>query len=165
MSGILGLCEKTSKYADLASQVLGTIFGSVVVLVLLFQVFFRYVLQSPLNWYLDAAQFAFVWAIMMGFCIAYKSAAHIKFHLVTELLPSAIQDHLQILSHVLCLVFFISMVVMGFKQFGFVKMSTFETIPLSVQWMVLALPVGGLFMSAHAAHFICGELASRTHKD
>lgn len=82
--------------------------GMVVSVVL--QVVFRYIIGKPLGWTEEASRFFFVWLIMLeiGHCIAVK--AHMKVELFVDLFPWKIQLVLMTFMKIATLVFFIYLI-------------------------------------------------------
>jgi TRAP-type C4-dicarboxylate transport system permease small subunit len=52
------------------------VFGIVISVML--QVFFRYVLSSPLSWVLELTTYCFIWCVFIGASYAYKQRRHIE---------------------------------------------------------------------------------------
>ena len=82
-----------------------------ILLVSLLQVFFRYVLNSPLTWSEETARYLCIFMVMLATSNALKRNAHIGIDVLTSKLPGPFQKPLKIFS---C---FVSMCVMGFLGF------------------------------------------------
>ena len=82
----------------------------VMVISILLQVFFRYVMNAPLYWSEEIARYAFVWLVFIGAAIASKRGSHIGVDYVVMHLPEVPKNVLAILVNLLVL-FFISCVI------------------------------------------------------
>jgi len=55
--------------------------------IIIISVFFRYVLTNPITWSEQAARFLFVWTIMLGIPMYYRSKLATNFDLIVEKFP------------------------------------------------------------------------------
>lgn len=85
------------------------------VVAVVLQVVFRYVVGKPLTWTEEASRFLFVWLIMLqvGHCI--KEKAHIKVEMFVDLMPRKIQWILDKVMKVIALVFFLYLIPYAFQ--------------------------------------------------
>ena len=65
------------------------------------QVFFRYVLSSPLPWTEQAARYLFVWSIMLEMPVLFRRNANIAFDLVQKRLPVKAKKAIDIIGSLL----------------------------------------------------------------
>jgi TRAP-type C4-dicarboxylate transport system permease small subunit len=128
------------------------------VLVLLLQVFFRYVLHSPLEWYLEIVEISYMWALFMGISIAFKTGSHIQFIFLFNKLGPKPQRTIALACQVLSLVFFILMIYYGFRFFTFSKNYMMPTIEISQQWKFLCVPISAIIMTLHNLELIIGNI-------
>lgn len=78
---------------------------SLMFIVFLINIFFRYVIRNPIDWGLEFSVNAFVIIGLLGACIAYRKDDHVVFDLVYNKLTSRGQNIMRILSHVLVIGF------------------------------------------------------------
>ena len=71
--------HKMSDYAHLIAKIICVPTAGFTVVILLAQVFFRYVLERPIDWYLEAVEIVYIWCLFMAIAIAFKDAKHIRF--------------------------------------------------------------------------------------
>lgn len=76
--------------AFLKNAVMLSVFGCVVTVSL--QIFFRYVLNSPLDWTEQLARYLFLYMNMLAIPIAYRAKSLIAFDLLTMRLPQKVQE-------------------------------------------------------------------------
>lgn len=72
------------------------------------QVFFRFVIQSPLRWTEELARYLMIWLVLMASAIAMRNRSHLQVDVLTSALPqkpkrilTAIVDLLTMFSYVL----------------------------------------------------------------
>lgn len=78
-------------------------------------VFFRYVLNSSLNWSIELSRVLFTWATFVGVVIALRDNVHIRIDLLIERLPPKIRIVLDIVNHLFVFSFSIFIVILGFQ--------------------------------------------------
>jgi TRAP-type C4-dicarboxylate transport system permease small subunit len=69
---------------DIPEKYVSSVTFSILFLVFVLQIFFRYVLNRPLMWPYEVSIFAFIWTVMLGACFAKRHNVHVKFNLVYD---------------------------------------------------------------------------------
>ena len=69
------------------------------------QVVSRYVFNNSITWSEQAARYMFVWLVMLGLPILYRHGEHVGFTMLTEALPRKGQLILEVITHILVMVF------------------------------------------------------------
>ena len=125
------------------------ILASYLILVLL-QVFFRYVLNESLFWAEEAVRFSMVWSVLLGSALVARDRAHIRIDLVESLLPAPARRILLVLLDLLMIVFMVVLAVAGVQFAGRSMMQTSPSLNLPMWLVYCAVPVGavlqGLFV-------------------
>lgn len=88
--------------------------GGMVILVLL-QVFYRYILNNPLPESQELSIYAMVYVVMLGSTIAIKNKTHIAVEFVRDLLPKKMNFFVNQVSYLIMLFFFTTLLVQGWK--------------------------------------------------
>lgn len=105
--------------------------GAAVVFIVL-QVFFRYVLHSPLGWTEQGARYLFIWFVMLGIPIMFHHNITLAFDLIFEKFPPKMQfvvgTVLKLLSCLFCAYYFRYSLVLCMKT-G-MRMATGIRIPM-----------------------------------
>jgi len=121
---------------------------SVMSLTVLLQVLTRFLIDMPLRWTEELAVYILSWVSFLGASVGIKRWAHIGVEAFVILLPKRMQHYTQLLSLVLCMVFFSVMFFFGLeivqKQFSTGQVSPAMRIPMYLAY--LSVPVGGAFM-------------------
>ncbi len=78
--------------------------------VVLMQIFFRYVLNSPLVWSEELSRYIFIWVSFLGWTLATRHNTHIRVEFLLKSLPKSIKFIIEIITH-LIVIFFISMLI------------------------------------------------------
>ena len=124
------------------------------VIVILLQVFFRYVLNNALPWPDELARFLMLW--MTGFIApsAYRWGGFVSIEMLPQLLPKLIENMLIIFLLVLSLIILLIGFQLGLQhiKIGWIFNSSSLKVPLDLiggeqksiklAWMYMSLPVG-----------------------
>ncbi len=96
--------KKLDKFVDIIIVILFTIIFSVVLL----QIFFRYVLNSPLTWSEELSRYLFIWISFLGWTLATRHNTHIRVEFAINALPTKIRFIIKIISQII-IIFFVGM--------------------------------------------------------
>ncbi|BDH62649.1 TRAP transporter small permease [Ureibacillus massiliensis] len=117
--------------------------------VIVLQVFMRYVAQNSLSWSEELARFCFVWLVYIGISYGVKRAKHIRVEALLSFLGRKGKYLLNMVSLLLFLVFAVYAVYYGFTIYEVISQSGQKApslgIPMSV--MYLGMPIGMLLTS------------------
>src|SRR5690606_38063623 len=83
------------------------LFAILMSIVIIFQVFSRYVLDYSLTWSEELARYLMVWSIFLGAALALRKKSLIAVEVISENLPYQVRRVLKIVVYVICLFFFI----------------------------------------------------------
>lgn len=120
-----------------------------VFVILIVQVFFRYVLDHPISWADELASYMFIWMVFIGAAYAQQADAHVKMDIVLSALPRRFKDVTRIAMDLLILAFLVAVIPSGLKLAGLMK--PIRTPALRVSWAVVLVsaPVGFILASVH----------------
>jgi TRAP-type C4-dicarboxylate transport system permease small subunit len=82
-------------------------------IIIVVQVFFRYVLQNSLQWSEEIARYMFIWLIYIGISYGVKMDKHIAVDAVYSFLPKKVKPIYALIGYVIFLVFAIIVVYYG----------------------------------------------------
>ncbi len=111
-------------------------------ILVLLQVFFRYVLNESLFWAEEFVRGAMLWGVMLSSPLVAASRAHIRIEILELMLPQAGRRIVVLLNDILTLAFCVTLVWAGLE---FVERTWFQNSPLldvPKYTVYLAIPVG-----------------------
>ena len=146
MTGFNRLIE----WLDGLSRCAVVVFVITITVVMLAQVFFRYVINSSLQWSEEISIWALIWMVFVGSAVIMRDWAHINIPTFTNLLPMKIRPYFLIFSKVATILFLLTVVWFGFKVFGQDFHARSPSLNLSTRWAKLAIPVGAVLMTIFA---------------
>jgi len=109
------------------------------------QVFFRFVLQSPLAWTDETARYAFIWMVFLGSAVAVKKKTHIRVDLLEMLIKKQkVREIIEFINWCLFLAFSLITVFIGIGVTNGLLRFPYGSPALGIPmfWVFLSLPVG-----------------------
>jgi TRAP-type C4-dicarboxylate transport system permease small subunit len=139
---------------DRALEVLVMVVVAVLVLDVLWQVFTRFILNSPSTWTEELAVFMLIWVSLLGAAVALNRGAHLGIDYFVGKLPRKARLSTEVFVF-FCVAAF-SMLVMVVGGIDLVA-STLElgqespALRVKVGYVYLAVPISGFFLTLYAA--------------
>lgn len=132
-----------------AVKYIGFVLLAVMSVIIIIQVFSRYILGSSLSWSEESARYLFIWVVMLGASMGVKEGFHVSVTLFKEKLPVKMQHLLDILYTVILGIMAAAMMVFGWELARSVAIQLSPAIRLSMFWVYLSIPVSGLLIMIH----------------
>jgi TRAP-type C4-dicarboxylate transport system permease small subunit len=107
------------------------------------QVFFRFVIQSPLRWTEELARYLM---ILMASAIAMRNRSHLQVDVLTSALPQKPKRILTAIVDLLTIVFLCIMTYFGFKVVQSTTAQTSPAMQIPMALIYAAFPTGGVLM-------------------
>ncbi len=150
--------ERLSRLCNKAAEKALLVLGLTMAVVVICQVFSRYVLNHSLFWSEELARYLLVWLSFFGASVAYYRNAHPSMDLLYARIPVSSQRLSRIVVHLLCLVFFLLMLWYGCAFALFVKNQTTPALSLP-KWTIFSIiPASGMIMAIHATAKLYREI-------
>ncbi|MGR5140460.1 TRAP transporter small permease [Photobacterium sp. DNB23_23_1] len=115
------------------------------------QVFMRYIMQSSLPWSEELVRWIFVWFIWVGISYGFKTRKHISVTVIVDKIPLKYKKIVQILFQVLMLIFFVRLAYLGYGQASSPFISKQKSLVLywfigdekvSMFWLYISMVIG-----------------------
>ncbi|MEK9945547.1 MAG: TRAP transporter small permease [Alphaproteobacteria bacterium] len=142
--------EKLIVWLDRLSRSAVVVFVITITVVMLAQVFFRYVINSSLQWSEEISIWALIWMVFIGSAVIMRDWAHINIPTFTNLIPIKVRPYFLIFSKVATILFLLAVIWFGFKVFNQNFHARSPSLDLSTRWAKLAIPVGAVLMTIFA---------------
>ena len=131
--------------------------------VVLLQVFFRYVLNFPLAWSEELARFLLIWIVLLGAAIGIKRKSHFSIDIVFKKFPQKVQKNLQFAIDVLLfMLIFDVMVINGVYLANLTFRQISPALHLRMSYVYSAVLAGGILSCCYVLEdillFIKGNL-------
>ncbi len=122
---------------------------AVIIAVISYSVVMRYVLNRPPAWAEELSRFTFIWVVMLGAIVVTREGSHIEFTILVDRLPARLAFIIHTVNQLLMLVFCGVMVWQGARIYPIVAEAASPTFAISMGWIYLAIPVGGMLMAVY----------------
>lgn len=150
---------------DRLSDLLALFALCALVLVVSWQVFGRYVLNSSPRWSTEVALILLVWLGFLGIAIGARERSHIALEFVVDRLPGAVATVVRRLAPGLLLVFGLYLVFQGWSFTQLTMNSTLPSTGLPTAVQYAAMPVSGVLISIYGVLQLLGVETRRDVED
>jgi TRAP-type C4-dicarboxylate transport system permease small subunit len=138
---------------------------SAMVVVQALGVFFRFVLHNSLSWSDELAAYLFVWLTCLGAAAGVKMRVHPEVKALADRLPSYMQKILADFTDCVILALGVIFLVYGGEMLSLIGTETASSLPISMTYPYLAIPVGGALLILHSvARIVVSHLAPDTYR-
>ncbi|PID73193.1 MAG: C4-dicarboxylate ABC transporter permease [Desulfobacterales bacterium] len=139
--------------------------GTVMVLTVGAQVFFRYGLNRSLFWSEELARLVLVWLTFLGASVAYYRRVHPSVDLLYDWLPPGGRRFCRFTVHLVSILFFAVITWYGIQFSWFVRLQITPALQLPKSVFFAAIPAAGLALLLHALCFLAEEIRTGEAKD
>lgn len=127
-------------------------------LVMLAQIWFRYVLNSSLLWSEEAALWGLIWVVFLGAAAVSRSWGHVHVPVFVRFLPGRARVGAVLAAKIVVIGFLILLAIIGIVAFGGSFHRTSMMLGVSTKWAKLAIPVGALLMAVLTLSALADDL-------
>lgn len=139
---LIRLCDRLRSVA----MALLVVFGAVMSVIVMLQIFFRFVIHVPFPWSEELARYLMIWTGMVGSFVALREGRHIGVTLFVNWLPPKAAARVVIFVQVLMILFLFILAKQGLALalMNLSQLSPAMRIPMFFSY--LAIPVGAVLM-------------------
>jgi TRAP-type transport system small permease protein len=118
------------------------------------QVFFRYVLATPLVWIEELSQFLLIWSIFWGAILAHRRALHPAVDFLVWKLPPRARAAATVVAGAITLTVLVLVVAYGFMMVE--SLRAVRSVAMNLPWMYVntVVPLAALLMLPHQLRLI-----------
>lgn len=127
---------------------------TIMVLVIIYQVFSRQLLGTTPAWTEALSRLLFVWVGFLGIAYGFKEKLHIGVGLVVNLFPKKIQHVFDYFAKVLIIGFGVIMIYYGWQFTQLMSGSTIAGLGLTSSYLYAAIPVTGFFVTVYGIELL-----------
>ena len=122
------------------------------------EVFFRYVLASPLTWIEELSQFLLIWSMFWGAIPAHRRGLHPSVDFVVVALPETLQRITRVLAHATILLVLLVLLVYGVLMMD--SLRAVRSAALNLPWIYInaVVPLSAALMLPHQIRLVLEPL-------
>ena len=143
------LIGKISLHCNRIAEKSLLLLGLLMAVIVILQVFSRYILNHSLFWSEELARYLLVWLTFLGASVAYYRDMHPGVDVIYLRLPKSLKRCTRIGVTVLSLLFFLIMIWYGFRFAYFVRLQTTPALNLPKWTIFSVIPFSGLLLLMH----------------
>lgn len=148
------LCDVLRK----ASMGLLVVIGTVMSIVVMLQIIFRFLIKIPFPWSEELARYLMIWMGMLGAFVALREERHIGVSLLVEKLPEAVGSKVMVMVQVATMAFLVIVARYGFSLAMFNSTQLSPAMQVSMALPYMAIPVGSSLMTLELLAGVLQEL-------
>lgn len=147
--------EPIKKGLDKVLQGASVVLFALLVVVVVWQVFTRQVLDSPSAWTEEAARYTFVWVGLFATALVFSERGHIAVDFVVTKFSPAARKVVAILVQVSIIFFALAVLVYGgIRASNGAWNQSLSALPTQVGVMYLAMPITGVMIAFYAVYHL-----------
>ncbi len=124
-------------------QVIAIVFGLVAILTI-YQVFARYVLNSPLLWSEAIIKYSMIWIVLLGTAVALRKGLLISVEAVLFIVPEGVRRIMKMIIVIINIIFLSLLIKYGFEIMVNLAHQKTGTLNMPVSWIYAAIPIGSI---------------------
>lgn len=143
----------TLKFIDNFNKLVGVILAIMLAamsVLILTQIFTRFVINYPLHWTEELARYLMVYSVFLGAALALRQHKLIAIELLNQSLSESKERILRIIIMLISLVFFIILFFQGVDILEMVKVQTSAGLGVSMAIPYAAIPIGAALMAINS---------------
>jgi len=134
---------------DVIEQGIGVVFLLIMFASVLIQIFFRYVLRTPMTWTEEAARYSFIWTVLLGAAFAVRRKEHVAMDVMVKRFPANAQRYISFLLNAMIFISLIYLLPVSWKFFYFMKNVSAPTLNISWGFLFFSAPLSIALMAVH----------------
>jgi TRAP-type C4-dicarboxylate transport system permease small subunit len=125
-----------------------------ILVTMVLQIFFRYVLSAPLTWTEELARYLYIWACWFGAPVAMRRGNHVVITVLADRFPRRLGQGLALITQIVALFFLLELAYQGVLLA--LRSHTVRAITLPIPWSMiyLAAPLSAAAMILETAEAI-----------
>jgi TRAP-type C4-dicarboxylate transport system permease small subunit len=120
---------------------------SAMCVVMLTQVFSRYLFNNPLTWPEELSRYLFVWIVFLGAAIAFRHKAHLGMDFLTARLPERLRRGAEKIVEIIILVFLVLIMYIAPAVLSVTRLQTTPVLNIPMSYIYLSFVVASGLMS------------------
>jgi TRAP-type C4-dicarboxylate transport system permease small subunit len=119
---------------------------AVMVVVIALQVWYRFILNNPLDWSEELGRYVFVWISFLGSAAGVRYQVHLGIDVLEKIVGPVVFRYVVALINFLIQIFLLFVIYWGFTLLTVVRFQTSPSMLIPMTYPYAAVPVGAIFM-------------------
>ncbi len=137
---------KTFRVMDRGINWLLAVLMAVMVVVIALQVWYRFILNNPLDWSEELGRYLFVWISFLGAAAGVRYQVHLGIDALEKIIGRDAFRYVLVLINIVIQIFLLFIIYWGFTLLTVVRFQTSPSMLIPMTYPYAAVPVGAIFM-------------------
>jgi TRAP-type transport system small permease protein len=137
---------KTFRVMDRGINWLLAVLMAVMVVVIALQVWYRFILNNPLDWSEELGRYLFVWISFLGAAAGVRYQVHLGIDALEKIIGRDAFRYVLVLINIVIQIFLLFIIYWGFTLLTVVRVQTSPSMLIPMTYPYAAVPVGAIFM-------------------
>jgi len=155
------MVKKILDAIEKALKVICTVFMAVIVAILFYAVVMRYIFHQPPGWSIELSRYMFLWMVMFSVIVVTREQSHIQITFILDRLPDKVKFVWLNILRILMIGFCLIMIHQGLAIYPIVSEASSPALDISMGWLYLSVPVGGVLMGIYILEGIVVSVIDR----
>ena len=155
------MVKKILDAIEKALKVICTVFMAVIVAILFYAVVMRYIFHQPPGWSIELSRYMFIWMVMLSVIVVTREQSHIQITFILDHLPDRAKFVWRNILRILMIGFCVIMIQQGLAIYPIVSEASSPALGISMGWLYLSVPVGGMLMGIYILESIVTSVIDR----
>lgn len=138
--------KKFDKSVTLATETVIIVLMTIMAVIIIAQVFMRYVMHSPIRWSEELARYLMVWVAFFGASLGIKAGTHIGLEIFLKPFSPKAQQIISFITKLLLILFLIVILKEGIVLCSALSFQRSPAMRISMFWPYFSVPTGALLM-------------------
>ena len=143
---IISQLNRLNKFFTRTTGILMSLCVAAMAILIITSVIVRNLLGFSFQWIVDVNRLIFIWMCFLGLVYVSDKDVLIRFDILEKRFTLALQKLFTLCRYIASLVLFLIMIKAGLAVSEFAKVQVFSTIPVSTQWLYIAVVTAGLLL-------------------
>jgi TRAP-type C4-dicarboxylate transport system permease small subunit len=137
---------KTFRIMDRGINWVLAVLMAVMVVVIALQVWYRFILNNPLDWSEELGRYVFVWISFLGAAAGVRYQVHLGIDALEKIVGREAFRYVLVLINIVIQIFLLFVIYWGFTLLTVVRFQTSPSMLIPMTYPYAAVPVGAIFM-------------------
>lgn len=156
---IVKVCDGISALLDVITTFLVTVILILLIAIVVYSIFMRYVQNSAPGWTEEVSLFLIVYVVFLAGRVALNRGQHVGITFIVDMLPSNASLIARALSSIGTMIFMMSLTWYGYKFSIFFQNFTAPATGVSMFWLYVIIPIGAGLMAVEALILLVRDIA------
>lgn len=134
---------------------------AVMVVVIALQVWYRFILNDPLDWSEEIGRYIFVWISFLGAAAGVRYQVHLGIDVLEKIVGRDVFRYVLVLINIVIQIFLIFIIYWGFTLLTVVRFQTSPSMLIPMTYPYAAVPVGAIFMLVNSLRLAHASLKGK----